>query len=138
MTVPAFRRWLQAEIRWLQDHEPYQDDLQLAQDAAHIVDEARRTAVKLGLPNVAKLCESDHLLSLVSAQQVLSGCLAAIGPQSDASANMLTARQLADLLGINLRSVYRRKLDGTLPEPVQVGRSVRWRRSDVEVWLAGN
>ncbi|HEY1603028.1 MAG TPA: helix-turn-helix domain-containing protein [Pirellulales bacterium] len=48
------------------------------------------------------------------------------------AASMMTREEVAACLGIHIRTVRRRVLDGTLPEPVQVGRSVRWRREDIE------
>ena len=52
------------------------------------------------------------------------------------AASMMTRGEVAACLGIHVRTVRRRVLDGTLPEPVQVGRSVRWRREDIEA-IAG-
>jgi hypothetical protein len=104
-SIASFRRWLTAEIAWLQRHEPYQDDLQLAQDSADLIDEARRIAVNVGLPEAAKLCRSDSLISLVSAQEVLSACLAAIKPQARRSEvpsdPRLTPPQVAKRYGVN-------------------------------------
>ena len=51
---------------------------------------------------------------------------------------LLTAKELAELLGVSLRSIWRRKNDGTLPKPVRLGRIVRWHRQSVERWLLGN
>jgi predicted DNA-binding transcriptional regulator AlpA len=51
---------------------------------------------------------------------------------------LLTAKDLAELLGVSLRSVWRRKNDGTLPKPIQIGRMVRWHRQTIETWLLGN
>jgi excisionase family DNA binding protein len=44
----------------------------------------------------------------------------------------LTIDQVAEMLGINKRSVRRRWYDGTIPPPEKFGRSVRWRRLDIE------
>ena len=49
MTSAQLRRWLQAEIRWIQAHEGA-DDEQLFYDAAGILDDARQKAAALGLP----------------------------------------------------------------------------------------
>lgn len=50
---------------------------------------------------------------------------------------MMTAEEVSDYLGITVRSVRRRVLDGTLPQPVKIGRSVRFRREDIEAVAAG-
>lgn len=51
---------------------------------------------------------------------------------------LLTVRQLADLLQVSTRTIWRMQSAGDLPEPVRISRSVRWRRSDIDYWLAGD
>lgn len=53
------------------------------------------------------------------------------------TADMLTADEVAKFLGVTVRSVRRRVLDGTLPKPTKIGRSVRFRRQDIEAVAAG-
>ena len=48
---------------------------------------------------------------------------------------MLSADELAEWLKISKRTVWRLKSTGALPKPVKIGRSVRWQRTDVAVWL---
>lgn len=48
----------------------------------------------------------------------------------------LDAGQVAELLGCSIRSVRTWGIDGTLPKPVRTGRSVRWKRSDIEKHIA--
>ncbi len=49
----------------------------------------------------------------------------------------LSARQLAGLLSISVRSVWRLAAAGKLPEPVRLGRRIaRWREADVEAAVA--
>jgi excisionase family DNA binding protein len=48
---------------------------------------------------------------------------------------LLTLRQVAEILGVCVRSV-RRSIDrGELPKPVRVGRAVRMFKSDVDAYL---
>ena len=49
---------------------------------------------------------------------------------------LLTAVQLAELLNISERTLYRLKSRGSLPAPVQLGGSVRWRRAEILEWVA--
>jgi len=49
---------------------------------------------------------------------------------------MMTADELAETLCISKRQVWRLKAKGDLPKPVNIGTSVRWRRSDVLEWIA--
>jgi excisionase family DNA binding protein len=49
----------------------------------------------------------------------------------------MTSGDVAKFLGITVRSVRRRVLDGTLPQPIKIGRSIRFRREDIEAVAAG-
>ena len=54
----------------------------------------------------------------------------------------LTAEQVAQLLGISVRSVWRFASTGELPHPISIGRSKRWDVREIEDFLrrktAGN
>lgn len=47
---------------------------------------------------------------------------------------LLTVREVAELLGKSREWVYRRSDDGTLP-CIRVGRSVRFKPTDLDAWL---
>ena len=49
---------------------------------------------------------------------------------------MMTADELAETLCISKRQVWRLKAKGDIPKPVNIGRSVRWRRTDIMAWIA--
>lgn len=59
-------------------------------------------------------------------------------PESDrATASLLlNVEEVARLLKISSRSVNRLRSAGHLPEPVELLGSIRWRRSDIEAWVA--
>lgn len=49
---------------------------------------------------------------------------------------LLTARQVADLLGLHVRSVWRMASAHELPIPIRFGnRITRWRRADLEEFI---
>jgi excisionase family DNA binding protein len=48
---------------------------------------------------------------------------------------LLTQRQLADELEVSLRTLERWRQQGTGPAFIRVGRSPRYRRSDIDAWL---
>jgi excisionase family DNA binding protein len=48
---------------------------------------------------------------------------------------LLTASDVAVLLGISKRQVFRLSSAGQLPGRVKVGRLTRWRREDVQRWI---
>jgi excisionase family DNA binding protein len=51
------------------------------------------------------------------------------------AAALLTQQQLADELQVSVRTLERWRQEGTGPAFIQVGRSPRYRRADVDAWL---
>jgi excisionase family DNA binding protein len=49
---------------------------------------------------------------------------------------LLDVRAVAELLDCSARHVYRLADAGRMPAPVRIGALVRWRRSDLNAWLA--
>lgn len=49
---------------------------------------------------------------------------------------LLSPKELADVLGVPVKTIYDWNLKGTGPKYVRVGRHVRYRPADVEAWLA--
>jgi excisionase family DNA binding protein len=56
---------------------------------------------------------------------------------ADAPAALLDVRAVAALLDCSPRHVYRLSDAGHMPPPVRLGALVRWRRADIDAWLAG-
>lgn len=51
---------------------------------------------------------------------------------------LLTARQVANLLGVHVRSVWRMSHAGQIPPPIRLAdRVVRWRLADLQALLDG-
>ncbi len=50
------------------------------------------------------------------------------------SVKLVTAKTLAKMLSMSVRTVWRLRSAGKLPEPVTIGGSVRWKLSDIELW----
>lgn len=49
---------------------------------------------------------------------------------------LLTAEDLAEVLGVSVSSVYRRRSLGLpFPRAVKFGRNLRWRKQDVDAFL---
>ncbi len=49
---------------------------------------------------------------------------------------LLRRRQVEEITGLSRSSIYRLMQDGEFPRPVKVGpAAVRWRSSDIKVWL---
>lgn len=56
-------------------------------------------------------------------------------PESPLTPLLIGADELAALLRISTRSLWRLLSAGRLPKPIRLGRSVRWRRVEVEIWI---
>ena len=52
------------------------------------------------------------------------------------STGMIDVDAVAGLLGCSSRHVRRMADSGAMPRPIHLGRLVRWRRADVDQWLA--
>lgn len=51
---------------------------------------------------------------------------------------LINVSELADLLSLSVRTVWRLNSAGRLPKPVRLGRSVKWRKNEIIDWLASN
>jgi excisionase family DNA binding protein len=51
---------------------------------------------------------------------------------------LMTAEQVCAYLGgVSKRMVYRLSSSGRMPRKIKLGRLARWRRSDLDEWIAG-
>jgi len=48
---------------------------------------------------------------------------------------LLRASEVADFLNISERHWYELAARGLTPEPIRLGRSVRWRRAEIAEWI---
>lgn len=53
-------------------------------------------------------------------------------PKSTEFDQLLTVKQVAQRVAISVASVWRLSKSGDLPQPVRIGRSVRWRAGDLQ------
>ena len=58
---------------------------------------------------------------------------AAAEPAAD---KLLDVRAVAERLSLGERSVWKRLAAAALPRPIRLGRSVRWRESDIAAFIA--
>jgi excisionase family DNA binding protein len=87
----------------------------------------------------------EWLIATPAQRAVMSACEAAVetalatvqlGQQAPPAIqqrdnDLLTADELASLYGVTVRTIRNLATQGKLPKPIRVGRSVRWRRSDL-------
>ena len=50
---------------------------------------------------------------------------------------LLTPEELAEMLKVSTRTLWRLLAAGKIPEPVRFGGSTRWRLMDVQDWITG-
>ena len=54
---------------------------------------------------------------------------------TDTTALLLTAEEVAAMLGVSERTLWRLLSAGKVPKPVHFGRSTRWRAAEVAEWI---
>ena len=50
--------------------------------------------------------------------------------------DVLTVAQVAEYLGLSVRTVETYRADGRMPEPTMVGRTPTWTREQIDQWQA--
>jgi len=115
------------ELRPLVDCETEQHN----GDVARLIRRAKRHAFNVGLYDLADRLPERWEKTPLDGLLRLRECLRR-EPDARPDAQLLSIREVAAMLAIDERSVRRRVADGTLPEPVRIGRSVRWRKLDIE------
>ena len=48
----------------------------------------------------------------------------------------LSVRNVAEMLGVARSTIWRWSADGTLPKPITIGGSARWKMTDIEAVIA--
>ena len=51
------------------------------------------------------------------------------------TAVLIPAEEVAAMLGVSERTLWRLLSAGKLPQPVRIGRSTRWRAAEVREWI---
>lgn len=55
---------------------------------------------------------------------------------SKESALLVTAKELAEMLSVSPRHIWRMKASEKLPRVIEIGNCVRWKLVDISDWLA--
>jgi excisionase family DNA binding protein len=50
--------------------------------------------------------------------------------------SLVRVQEVAALLDVSVRTVWRKSTEGALPRPISIGRSKRWRRREIEAFVA--
>lgn len=51
--------------------------------------------------------------------------------------DLITMMELAALLRVGRTGLWRIRKDPAFPQPIMIGRRLRWRRADIDRWLDG-
>ena len=54
---------------------------------------------------------------------------------TDTATQLITAEELAKLMQVSERTLWRLLSSGKLPKPLRFGRNTRWRLADVNDWI---
>ena len=55
---------------------------------------------------------------------------------TDAAPLLVRADEVARMMGVSERTLWRLASAGRVPQPVRIGRNTRWRRAEVADWIA--
>lgn len=133
-TILQFRRWLEETCDDLEVYcryaEPdFFDQLNIAQTVA----DANRLARRLGAGELVGL---DPISPNPSEGLAIVGRLLRwANQQTDRPAELLSVEEVGRMLGISSRTVWRRVSAGEIPEPIKVGGSTKWRRTDIQAMI---
>ncbi len=53
----------------------------------------------------------------------------------EAASVLLTAKEVAAMLRLSMRSFWRLKSEGAVPDPIRLGRSIRWSVRIISNWI---
>jgi predicted DNA-binding transcriptional regulator AlpA len=59
-----------------------------------------------------------------------------IGPASPSEPLLITAEEFAEMMQVSVRTLWRLRSAGQVPEPVRIGGTVRWNRERVLDWIS--
>jgi len=56
---------------------------------------------------------------------------------TDTAPQLIRAEDVARMMGVSERTLWRLLSAGKVPQPVRIGRSTRWRLAEVRQWIEG-
>jgi len=129
----AFRRWLQTQFDEIETLcELGEPDFFNQLDMATLVGQACRWACRYG---AGDLIGSEQPTMTPRQALVVIGRLLAWSEQPDHPPDLLSAHQVAEKLGLSVRSVWRMTSAGNLPVPIAISGRTLWRAPDIEAMI---
>jgi excisionase family DNA binding protein len=59
-----------------------------------------------------------------------------LSPPKSIASRLIDVQEVAELLGVCERTVWRRVEDGDIPQPIYIGRLAKWRLGDIEEFIS--
>ncbi len=59
-----------------------------------------------------------------------------MGSKTESMSPLLTVKQVAEMLGVTTSTVWRWRDAKEIPMPIEIGGTLRWRRAEIEKWIA--
>lgn len=121
--------------------EPRPEEAAQGHTGAHTPDVAatcRRVAgllAELGqaLEDLAQ--DAENQLAELARPERVSGAVET-APVAQPTARLLSAKDIADLVGVDAKTVRRWRSEATIPPAIEIGGVVRWRMTVIQEWLA--
>jgi predicted DNA-binding transcriptional regulator AlpA len=128
----AFRRWLAAQVDLLAAIDEYgEPDFFVALDTAEIVGQASRLACRFGAGHLI----GDELPTPTPRQGLaVVGRLLAWAEQGEPP-DLLSVVEVAGRLGTSVRSVWRMRSRGEIPQPVAILGKTKWRSVEIQAMI---
>jgi excisionase family DNA binding protein len=107
----------------------------------HTLDEVREKLLSHGLylrgerPRNVLETRFDALKTITSRLKRDAESVLEEQESAEADDTLLTPKQLAGLFKISVRTLWRWRAKGELPEPIRLGGCIRWRKTDVHKWI---
>ncbi len=133
-TILQFRRWLEEncddlEIFCRYAEPDFFEQLSIGQTVA----DANRLARRFGAGDLVGL---DPIAPGPSEGLAIVGRLLRwANEQTNRPAELLSVDEVGQMLRMSPRTVWRRVSGGEIPEPIKVGGSTRWRRTDIQAMI---
>jgi predicted DNA-binding transcriptional regulator AlpA len=100
-------------------------------------DELRGVAALATLAQEARVAgASAHASASSSADEFAFAAGGSTAASNAPACELLTAADLCSLLKLDARTLRVLRHEGRVPEPIKLGRSLRWRRAEIEAWIA--
>ena len=58
-----------------------------------------------------------------------------VNRENEVKKELLCVKDLATMIDVSVRKIWRLNDNGAIPSPIHIGRSVKWKREEIEKWI---